>query len=225
MDFVILNAGRGYRIKSYGPKCLLKLDDGQTILERQLRLISKKYKNAKFHNCIGFENYKILKNKAFKEYNISHTINEQFENTNNLYSLKCIVDTGAVDSGCFVMHGDIIFDENHLPERPKTTTLYTSQNSDKEKLGINCNNGIAHYIIWESESLNSWAEFCYLDPETIHLLKNYDCQNKEYLFEFLNILMDKGKEIKVEPFGSEVIDVDLLSDLELANAKFSISKV
>lgn len=223
MNFVILNAGRGYRIKSYGPKCLLKLDDGQTILERQLRLITKKYKNAKFHNCIGFESHKILKNKSYKDYNVINTINEKFEDTNDLYSLKCVVDTGAVDSGCFVFHGDIIFDESHLPKPPKATTLYTSQNTDKNKLGINSNNGIAHYLIWES--INTWAEYCYLDAETIRTIKNYQCRDKEYLFEFLNLIIDKGKQIKVEPFGSEIIDVDLLSDLELANAKFSINKV
>lgn len=221
VNVVILNAGSGYRIKSYGPKCLLKLNNGESILERQLRLIFKKYRNAKIFQSVGFESYKIQKNKNIKKYNIEYTENTSFDSTNNLFSLKqVLVNNNILD--CFVLFGDVVFDEEHFPDLPNQSTVFSSQNHRENKIGINGNNGFASYMIWGLET--SWSEILYLDKDLVSYIKKFQYSDNAYILEVLNDYMDVG-QIKLEAFGSDIIDIDLLSDLDIANAKFSIGKI
>ena len=57
MKVIILAAGKGTRLGMPHPKCLTKLKTGETILERQIRAISKPYPGA--IGCIGNENFRI----------------------------------------------------------------------------------------------------------------------------------------------------------------------
>ena len=55
-------AGAGKRMKSYGPKGLVEIKYGQSILGRQLSLISSNFKNYKTVIVSGFESEKIIMN-------------------------------------------------------------------------------------------------------------------------------------------------------------------
>lgn len=222
MNIILLNAGPGYRVKSYGPKCLLKLANKEAVIERQLRIITDKYEKANIYSSIGFDAHKIKKYKPIKKYNIVYNENEDFINTNNLYSLKKILIENDIKGPCFVMYGDIVFGEKTFPSIPKCNTVFTSQNTDIEKIGVSSNNSIVSHMMWDIE--NTWSELVYFDKDFIDIIKNYDCQKFEFLFELINNKINEGVEFKVAPFGSEVIDIDLLTDLDIADGKFSIDK-
>ena len=60
ITFVILSAGVGNRMRSYGPKCLFKTSD-ETILDKQLSIINSSFSNTEIIIVVGFEANKIIK--------------------------------------------------------------------------------------------------------------------------------------------------------------------
>ncbi len=223
--FVILNAGEGHRTKSYGPKCLFELANKDTILERQIKNIKRAFTEADIYYILGFESHKVLKKNKDKIDKSNHIITD-YQNTNQTKAIYDSIIRFNIED-CFIVFGDIVFDEKHFPQKPTTTTLYTSQNHVKNKIGINSNNGEASYMMWGLK--NTWSEICYLNKDMINFIRNEvksnSFWNRAYLIEIINYAIDCGHSVDVEPFGSEIIDIDKLNDLEVANAKFNIGKI
>lgn len=218
-NFVILNAEMGSRTKSYGPKCLLKLADGQSVLDRQINTIKKHYPKAKIYHALGFEANKIIKNKAVEKY----FVDDQYLNYNHFFTFAELVKHFNLKD-CFLLFGDIVFDDRHFPKKTKLTTVYGRLNNDKVKVGINSNNGIVSHMMWGLD--HSWAEMAYLGPDFIEFIRNkqyLDKFRRAYFFEMFNEAIDAGLKIGVEPLGSEVLNVEKISDIDIINSKFSIN--
>ena len=55
IDIIIPCAGLGKRMKSYGPKPLIKIKDNKTILDNQLKIIKKFFPNPNIIMVCGFK--------------------------------------------------------------------------------------------------------------------------------------------------------------------------
>lgn len=221
-NFILLNAGEGRRTKSYGPKCLLQLKNQESLIKRQIRIIKKHYPNSEIYHSLGFDHTKVVKHlNLYKHY----FINEHYKDTNEAYSLFGLLEYYDIKN-TFVIFGDIVFDEKHFPGIPHKTTVYTSQNYNENKLGINANNGRLDHMMWGLES--TWAEMMFMDKSFIDFAcKEYrkEINIRSFLFEHVNnYITNTKKSVDVEPLGSDVIDIDCLQHLDIANEKFSISE-
>ncbi|MFC1482003.1 hypothetical protein ACFL6E_07145 [Candidatus Neomarinimicrobiota bacterium] len=118
IDCIILAAGIGGRIKSDGnnlPKCLLKLDDEQTILSRQLKQLIEARNVDRIIISTGFEHDQIeayldsnfsglLGSKILLEYNPFYNISNNLISLWNLRGL--VVDSGK---GIMISNGDNVY--------------------------------------------------------------------------------------------------------------------
>jgi choline kinase len=117
-DALILAAGIGARIKSSDnnlPKCLLKLDDEQTILSRQIKQLIEAGNVDRIIISSGFEHDQI---EAYVESNFSGMLNSKilleynpfYSISNNLVSLwnlrGLVVDSGK---GIMISNGDNVY--------------------------------------------------------------------------------------------------------------------
>ncbi|MGN0373917.1 MAG: phosphoenolpyruvate mutase [Butyrivibrio sp.] len=117
MKALILNSGIGKRMGSLTesrPKCLTRISTGETVLERQLKMLS----DAGIEECVittgPFE-------ETLKEYcslldlpiQIKYVHNERYDETNYIYSIYLSSDETA-DSDIILMHGDLVFEKNVL---------------------------------------------------------------------------------------------------------------
>jgi len=113
MKVLILNSGAGSRLKeitSDKPKCLVELYNGETILERQIRLLSK-HGFKKFIITTGPFEEKIretLKNN-FDDLDITYVKNERYKETNYIYSMH--LAGPRLNDDILLLHGDLVFDE------------------------------------------------------------------------------------------------------------------
>jgi len=113
MKVLILNSGAGSRLKeitSDKPKCLVELYNGETILERQVRLLSK-HGFKKFIITTGPFEEKIkekLKNN-FDDLDITYVQNERYRETNYIYSMY--LAGPQFNDDILLLHGDLVFDE------------------------------------------------------------------------------------------------------------------
>ncbi|MFX0028187.1 MAG: sugar phosphate nucleotidyltransferase [Candidatus Hermodarchaeota archaeon] len=114
MKVIILNAGIGKRLAPLTntvPKCLVKIDDNNTILDYQIKIIIK----------FGFKDFiiptgpfavKIMDHieENYPSLNIQYVNNPLYDKTNYIYSLYLAKD--IVDDDVLFSHGDLIFSEN-----------------------------------------------------------------------------------------------------------------
>ncbi|MBE6525328.1 MAG: iron-containing alcohol dehydrogenase [Thermoplasmata archaeon] len=112
MQCIIFNSGIGKRMGSMTadrPKCMVKLPYGESILERQLRIISS-YGIRDFIITTGPYEEKIRDlADSFPDLNIKLISNPKYDSTNNIYSFYLLKDH-IVDDDYIILHGDLVFD-------------------------------------------------------------------------------------------------------------------
>lgn len=215
---MILSAAPGRQIKSYGPKCLLKLANGESLIDRHIRQINKYFKHNRIYCAAGFETSKIQKNvKGLREvFDIKH-----YETTNNLYSLGYALYKANIPDA-FVLYGDTVY-EDHFFENligGKISKVFTCNRSQG---GVQCNtiDSRVNFMMWDiDKKFRHWSECAWFSKTACdnikQLLKNRDT-HRWFLFEGINHLSEKEyfKEVFI---NSSSIDIDKTSDIKKGNA-------
>jgi choline kinase len=120
---IILNSGKGTRLgelTNHRPKCLLPLPNDETILSRQIRILSS----------LGFDDFIVttgpfadmvqeeIGNK-FPELRVKYIFNNKYRNTNYIYSMFLIDSSAKQD--CLLLHGDLVFEKSVVERMMKTS--------------------------------------------------------------------------------------------------------
>lgn len=111
MKALLLNSGLGSRMgdaTKEHPKCMTELDQAETILSRQLRLLSQvgirqAVITTGYYNKI-LEDYCLSLGYAL-QYEFVH--NERYQDTNYIYSIYCARE--FLQDDILLMHGDLVF--------------------------------------------------------------------------------------------------------------------
>lgn len=116
MKSVILAAGVSARLRPLTdntPKCLLKIG-GKTILERTLDNL-RAYNLDDIIIVTGYfeEQIKSFVEKYYPQLNVTYIFNEQYDTTNNIYSLWMTKDL-VMNNEMLLMDSDILFDKKIL---------------------------------------------------------------------------------------------------------------
>ena len=118
MKALILNSGLGHRmgvLTSEHPKCMTEISARETILSRQLKLLS----DAGINDVVMTTGYfdSVLVNYCKElDYpvNITFVNNPLYAETNYIYSIYCAKD--HLDDDIILMHGDIVFETSVLDD-------------------------------------------------------------------------------------------------------------
>lgn len=107
MKAIILNASKTTKLANIlnnKPKCLLEIEEN-TLLEIQINTL---------HNC-GIDDISIVRGYGKEQINIpgiKYYDNDEYENTNVLYSLFCAKE--ELNDDIIILYGDILFDEDTI---------------------------------------------------------------------------------------------------------------
>ena len=117
MVAIILNSGIGKRMGSITteiPKCLVELRDDETILGRQLKMLSSKGINRTIITT-GPHKDKLMKYvKSVSSMEIEFVHSPLFETTNYIYSMFLISRALDITEECLLLHGDLVFEDTVL---------------------------------------------------------------------------------------------------------------
>ena len=155
MRALILNSGLGSRmgdITTTHPKCMTEIDDIDTIVSRQLKLLSSVGIN-KVIMTTGYYD-KVLKdycNSLNLNIDIIYVNNPKYRETNYIYSIYCAKK--YLDDDIVLMHGDLVYTSSILEDiinsKKSVMTISTTlplpekdfksviNNNKIEKIGIN----------------------------------------------------------------------------------------
>ncbi len=114
MDICIMNSGFGSRLKKYTqdvPKGMVPLDDGTTILSRQLEIL-RKSGNHRYVITTGYLDGMIqgYLGKQFPDLDITYLVNTRYASTNYIASLELL--NGLFVDSIILLHGDLVFEES-----------------------------------------------------------------------------------------------------------------
>jgi len=115
---VILNSGMGTRMGGMteeSPKCFVRLADGRTILERQLRLLAEAGVRDVLITTGPFPGLiEDFTARHFPALNAAFVRNDRYAETNYIYSLYLARD--RLDTDILLMHGDLVFSGDVLAQ-------------------------------------------------------------------------------------------------------------
>tara|TARA_R110002110_G_scaffold37253_6_gene123265 strand:- start:4594 stop:5304 length:711 start_codon:yes stop_codon:yes gene_type:complete len=214
LTVVIPAAGMGHRMKSYGPKCLLKANQKETILEKTISNIKREYPYSDIIVVVGFESEKVIKSLP---HDIRIVENQRYKETNIGESIRLGINASA-NKNLLVVYGDLVF--NIYSIRGVTSSgscvVVDSKSRFKEdEVGVTVVDEMVTNFAYGLT--NKWSQIAYLEGEAFDALKSLCSdkrKNKLYPFELLNIIINNGIEIQAkEPTGMLIKEVDSMKDL------------
>jgi choline kinase len=104
LHVLIPAAGLGRRMKSYGPKALINLQ-GETLIERQIRLVREAFPRVKITVVAGFEAHRL---REVLPKDVRLVLNPYYETTNVAYSVSIGLRTIPPTVPVLVVYGDLV---------------------------------------------------------------------------------------------------------------------
>ncbi len=221
LDIVIPVAGLGRRMKSYGPKCLIQIG-GESILSRQIRLLTAAYPSAKIVVVAGFFADRV---KKAVPPGVKVVVNPNFETTNVARSIAIGMKHVRKVRATLVVYGDLVYDRDFISNiSPKESVAIVGScpGADSE-VGINVvAGGIAHFSYGMSVP---WLQAVLLTPkdrDEFIRLSFTEHRARYYTHEILNELIDKGRSMTaLVSAAKRPLEVDTSKDIEVVGKSFS----
>lgn len=215
-SIIIPAAGMGKRMKSYGPKPLIKINNNLTIIQNQLNCINKVFFNSEIIIIAGFDGDYLMNHTPN---NLIKIENERYEETNVARSIG-IGLRAATTERVIIIYGDLVFNQALLSEtnfRNQSTLIVDSSNLMKDE-EIGCYSSDNQLINMDWSVNEKWAQIMYVTGRELKLLKNitWNKENERFFgFECINeIINNHGKFLIHKPKDGKITDIDISKDLE-----------
>ena len=214
LSVIIPAAGTGRRMKSYGPKCLLRSKGDMTIIEQIVDNVYNVYPLADTIVVVGFEADKVIQTLPPK---VRVVENQLYHDTNIVETIRLALNTVVTDSVLFV-YGDLIFNPETIHDvvNNGSCAIVDSKNRFKnEEIGVTVVDGKITNFAYGLET--KWAQIIFLCGKELEIFKTLCSdrkRNKMYPFEIFNMMINLGGAVSVtEPDNMLIKEIDSLRDL------------
>lgn len=222
VSIVLLSENHGYRMKSYGPVSLIKLEDSKTLIEKQINTILATFENFEIVLCVGFEAVKIVSfvREKFKNINIRIVENQVHYNSNCCESIRlCLAN--ITNNKVIICGGGVLIYPSQFSSLDFSESMIIVQNQIDDsnfEVGVipTTNNKVNRLSL--GVKTKYWAEILFLHNQEsidylLRIVSNTDYKNK-FMFEALNELV-KNFEIKIQQNLSNkpIIKIDNIKTL------------
>jgi choline kinase len=218
LDILIPAAGLGKRMKSYGPKSLITIKYGQSILGRQLYLIDSSFKDYNLVLVCGFQADKLMESSPAE---IIKVENELYESTNVCRSIGLGLRSIPRTKRLLIINGDLVFTENTIGSMSYdgSCVFVSKQSMNDGEVGciINSKSNLENLMY---DLPTKWCQIAYFEGKELEALKDiaWDRNNKKlFAFEVINKIIDRGGIFKcIDNPAAKVVDVDTSKDIKRA---------
>ncbi len=217
----VLSAGVGNRIKSNEPRSLLKIGS-KILLEHQVSIVRNAFLNPEIIIGLGVEANKVIKKLSG---GIRYVENQLYETTGSAETMRLVVNNSDSDSILF-FHGDLYFSQSLLEnlDYSRSFVLASLSTMNDREVGLT---KVKNKATIFSHGLDlKWCQIVYLCGKELKLLRQIFIKHSEetkkmLTFEALNLIINKGGNIKViEPQNVSILEIDCMKDLK--NENFNI---
>lgn len=235
-QFVILAAGMGTRLGKSHPKALTVLDNGETIMARQIRNIRSAFgKDTKITIVVGYKLDEIIDQFRYENF----VYNAEYDMTNTSKSLLKALQSISKHDDVIWMNGDVVFDDdilfyfrNFIEQKRRSTLIVNSDSvADEEvKYTIDTSGNIAALskIVDTTQAHGESVGINYVTAEDRSSLESnlHKVDNNDYFERAIELSIEKNNDIYL-PFditrlGLSATEVDFAADLVKANASLKL---
>jgi choline kinase len=217
-SIIIPAAGLGRRMKSYGPKCLIKLGQ-ETVIARQIRLLREVMPSAGFVVVAGFQHERL---RRALPADIQVVLNKDYETTNTAYSIALGLARTPPRRPALVVYSDIVFSREVVMDLPLGRSFVvvdpSPANRDRElEVGVNVVDGLAARLSFGLPA--KWLHICLLAPreKAIFCRAATPPARRRYLgYEILNEVIDAGGQFEAIERSGSLVEIDYSKDIERA---------
>ena len=213
LSIIIPCAGLGYRMKTYGAKCLIKIND-ETIIDRQVRLFKRYFSEYEIILTTGFQDQRVRKNIPSQ---VKTVYNPYYADTNVLHSIDLALQQVTTDK-VIIIYGDLVFNGPILKfDRSLSSIIVNDYMKDKE-VGCIFNESNLEQVFYNLS--NKWAQILYLTGKELEMFKQVASNPENHIkfgFEAINEVVDSGGQFRVQiPQRAKVYDIDFYKDIAIA---------
>lgn len=214
LSIIILAANSGYRMRSYGPKSLLNITEKENILDYQVNTLKIAFPKTDIVLVIGFYADRMIKKCPE---NVRIIENQLFETTNEVEQIR-LAFNNIFSSNVLIIKDDIVFGNHILNRLDRSCSCIVYDDTDiidSDNVGVTVVDNVATVFKYNID--NKWCNILYLIEKDLLRLKTI-CSNRErsnlYLFEALNILIEKSVKLKaIKTGGDKIVKIDTIKDL------------
>ena len=215
LSVIIPAAGMGHRMKSYGPKALIKINSRTTLIERQIKIIWKNYPDCEIFVVVGFDSDKIK--KSLSRYPVRFIENPIHEKTNVLYSIG-IATQATITDKILIVYGDLVFNEHAIKGIVGDESKIVVDNNghmDKREVGLVCEKNEIKNFSFGLEK--KWSQIAYLRGKELSLFKDVCCSkdtSQWFGYEALNrVIENEGNLFGFSNKKMKIVEIDIAKDL------------
>ena len=213
IDIIIPAAGLGRRMKSYGPKPLIRVKGSKTILDNQLRVFKKLLPNANIILVCGFQALQLMNSTPS---NIIKIENENYETTNVARSIG--LGLRASQRDVLIVYGDLVFNDFFIEQMNlnKSSVFVGEDIMSNSEVGCTTNKKVLEHMMYDLP--NKWGQMVFLKDRELEMFKQI-CWNPNnynmFGFEVVNEVVASGGTFQCSSHPkAKVIDIDSSKDLE-----------
>jgi len=220
MNLVILAAGVGSRINMGIPKAMIRLVNGQTILERQIEIAKQFISIEKIYVVTGYKQEMII--DQFPQINVIS--NPSYKSTNTAKSLLIALNNIDAETTIWI-NGDVVFDSDALSSiadsQHSCMGVIECETGDEEIKFSTTSDGAIDRISKEIQFSSGEAIGInkIIDQDlTLFLNALKQCKNQDYFERGIELAINDGLKI----FPTQItkgfaIEIDFEKDLDDAN--------
>ena len=216
LSVIIPAAGIGSRMKSYGPKPLIKVGS-QSLVRRQIEILRDCFYSPEIVVVSGYESCKVMNSLPNSIIKIE---NERYSETNVSRSIALGL-RACTREKVLIVYGDLLFNKDTFKNiNLASSCLFIDESGcmTKDEVGCNISNKKVQYLIPDIE--NKWAQIMYLKGRELELFSknvfNRD-NDRKFGFEIINNCIEKGASFDIiSPKNMRITDIDTSKDLLIA---------
>lgn len=218
IGIIIPAAGMGRRMKSYGPKPLIKIGNC-SVIKNQINLLKTYLKSSTVVLVCGFK-ASVLMNETPSH--ILKVENEKYEDTNVARSIGLGLRVIANVPKVLIVYGDLVFNSSTIKQLNlhESSVVIADQAMGDNEVGCVIDNETQELSNLMYDLPNKWGQIAIFMGKELELLKQLCWDEKNYTkfgFEIINQILYKGGKFKcVQDPNIKIVDIDNSKDIQKA---------
>jgi len=213
---IIPSAGIGRRMKSYGCKSLLTINN-KKLIDIQISHINNAFPLNEIILVTGFDSDRLMN---YSPDDIIKIENEKYYDNNVVKSISIGLRATKNNDHVLIVFGDILFNIKSLKEiNLNESSLIISNTMESNEVGCNINGkNQLEYMMFDLP--NKWGHILYLTSKELSLFKKIILNKKtekKFCFEIINEVINQGGKFKcIKHEDIRTMDIDTSKDLQKA---------
>ncbi len=215
---IIPAAGLGKRMKSYGPKALVKCAHQEPLICRQIRLLRERFEDPYIVVVLGFGAERI---KKFLPRDVHVVFNPDFAITNVAHSIKLGMVCCPPWLPLLIIYGDLVFNKEVLRtiSLEQSSILLDIRDGRESEVGLTVVDNQATFFSYGLPL--KWAQIATLLYPEQDIFNRLMCDNhrrKHFGYEVFNEMLEQDAKLEVLSNDKmRLVEVD--SSKDIANAR------